>query len=30
LSNELNEQKLLDVATFFEKDDKFNEWNPKI
>ncbi len=30
LSNELNEQKLLDIATFFEKDDKFNEWNPKI
>jgi aspartyl-tRNA(Asn)/glutamyl-tRNA(Gln) amidotransferase subunit A len=30
LSNEFNEQRLLDIATFFEKDDKFNEWNPKI
>ena len=30
LSNELNEQKLLDIATFFEKNDKFTEWAPKI
>ncbi len=30
LSNEFHEQILLDCATFFEKHDKFNEWNPKI
>jgi aspartyl-tRNA(Asn)/glutamyl-tRNA(Gln) amidotransferase subunit A len=30
LSNEFNEQILLDVANFFEKNDKFSEWSPKI
>ena len=30
LSNEFNEQILLDIANFFEKNDKFNEWSPKI
>jgi aspartyl-tRNA(Asn)/glutamyl-tRNA(Gln) amidotransferase subunit A len=30
LSNEFNEQILLDITTFFEKNDKFNEWSPKI
>jgi len=30
LSNEFNEQILLDIANFFEKNDKFNEWGPKI
>jgi aspartyl-tRNA(Asn)/glutamyl-tRNA(Gln) amidotransferase subunit A len=30
LSNEYNEQILLDIANFFEKNDKFNEWGPKI
>jgi aspartyl-tRNA(Asn)/glutamyl-tRNA(Gln) amidotransferase subunit A len=28
LSNEFNEQILLDIAIFFEQKDKFNEWNP--
>ena len=30
LTNEFNEQILLDIAFFFEKNDKFNEWTPKI
>ena len=30
LSNEFNEQILIDIANFFEKNDKFNEWGPKI
>jgi len=28
LSNEFNEQILLDIAIFFEQKDKFSEWNP--
>ena len=28
LSNEFNEQILLDIAMFFEQKDKFSEWNP--
>jgi hypothetical protein len=30
LSGEHNEQMLIDLALFFEKNDKFNEWNPGI
>ena len=30
LSNEFNEQILIDIATFFEHKDKFNEWIPSI
>lgn len=30
LSNEFNEQILIDIATFFENKDKFNEWIPNI
>jgi aspartyl-tRNA(Asn)/glutamyl-tRNA(Gln) amidotransferase subunit A len=30
LSNEFNEQILIDIANFFEKNDKFNEWGPMI
>jgi aspartyl-tRNA(Asn)/glutamyl-tRNA(Gln) amidotransferase subunit A len=30
LSNEFNEQILIDIATFFENKDKFNEWIPSI
>jgi aspartyl-tRNA(Asn)/glutamyl-tRNA(Gln) amidotransferase subunit A len=30
LAKEFNEQILIDVATFFEIKDKFNEWVPKI
>ena len=30
LSNEFNEQALIDIATFFEINDKFTEWIPKI
>jgi aspartyl-tRNA(Asn)/glutamyl-tRNA(Gln) amidotransferase subunit A len=30
LSNEFNEQMLIDIATFFENKDKFNEWIPDI
>ena len=30
LSNEFNEQALIDIATFFEINDKFTEWTPKI
>ncbi|MGN6351404.1 MAG: Asp-tRNA(Asn)/Glu-tRNA(Gln) amidotransferase subunit GatA [Candidatus Nitrosocosmicus sp.] len=30
LSGEHNEQMLIDLALFFEKNDKFNEWSPVI
>ena len=30
LSNEFNEQALIDIATFFEINDKFTEWIPGI
>ncbi len=30
ISNEYNEQILIDIATFFETNDKFNEWSPQL
>ena len=30
LTNEFNEQILLDMTSFFETNDKFNEWTPKL
>jgi aspartyl-tRNA(Asn)/glutamyl-tRNA(Gln) amidotransferase subunit A len=30
VSDEYNEQILIDIATFLERNDKFNEWTPQI